>query len=136
MGLEVLWGVIACAIVYLIGEPLIRLITGTQNESIIVHGVLAMRVSFPFFPILGILLCLRTAMQSIGYKAAPVASSCVELVMKAVGAAILIPAYGYLGTSITEPLSWTIMTSFLVAVYLRQHKRIFSETPSCRTTHA
>ena len=129
MGLEVLWGVIACAIVYLVDEPLIRLITGTQNESIVANGVLAMRVSFPFFPILGILLCLRTAMQSMGYKAAPVASSCVELVMKALGAAILIPAYGYFGTSITEPLTWTIMTAFLLAVYLRQHKRIFAGQP-------
>ena len=127
MGLEVLWGVIACVIVYLIDEPLIRLITGTQNEDIIAGGVLAMRVSLPFFPVLGVLLCLRTAMQAMGYKAAPVASSCVELMMKGVGAALLIPACGYLGTSITEPLTWTLMTAFLVTAYLLQRKKIYSE---------
>lgn len=127
LGLEILWGAIACVIVYLIDEPLIRLITGTQNENIIANGVLAMRVSLPFFPILGVLLCLRTAMQSMGYKAAPVASSCVELAMKGIGAALLIPVYGYFGTSITEPLTWTIMTAFLMVVYLLQRKKIFSE---------
>ena len=63
----------------------------------------------------------------MGYKAAPVASSCVELTMKGIGAALLIPVYGYFGTSITEPLTWTIMTAFLMVVYLLQRKKIFSE---------
>ena len=132
LGLEALIGAAVCAIVYLTGEPLIRLVTGTQNGNIIANGVLSMRVHFPFFPLLGVLLCLRTAMQSMGYKAAPVASSCVELAMKAVGAAVLIPACGYLGTCITEPLTWTMMTAFLLTVYLRQHKKIFANQPELR----
>ena len=126
MALEAAWGVAACCIVYLIGEPLIRLITGTQDGRIISSGILAMRVSLPFFPVLGVLLCLRTTMQSMGYRAAPVASSCVELLMKALGASLLIPAYGYLGTCITEPMTWTIMTLFLVVAYTLQRRKIFS----------
>lgn len=128
MGLEMLWGVIACVLVYIFGDFLIRLITGTEDATIISNAVLAMRISLPFFPILGVLLCLRTAMQSMGYKAAPVASSCVELLMKALGASLLIPAYGYLGACITEPLTWTTMTIFLVVAYMFQHKKIFSFT--------
>ncbi len=73
-----------------------------------------MRVVLPFFPILGMLFCLCTAMQSMGYKAAPVASSCIELLIKTPGAALLIPTYGYLGTCMTEPRTWTIMALFLV----------------------
>ena len=126
MGLEVAWGAIACILAYLVGGPMIRLITGTQDGNIISGGVLSLRMSMPFFPVLGVLLCLRTAMQSMGYKAAPVASSCVELLMKALGAGLLIPAWDYLGTCVTEPLTWTIMTLFLVAAYTLQRRRIFS----------
>lgn len=133
LALEVLWGVAACVIVFLVDRPLLQLITGTMNEDIIANGVLAMRTSLPLFPVLGVLLCLRTAMQSMGYKGAPVASSCVELAMKAVGAAVLIPAYGYLGTCITEPLTWVIMTVFLASVYLLRRGKIFSERLSLAT---
>lgn len=66
------------------------------------------------------------AMQSMGYKAAPVVSSCVELLMKGLGASLLIPAYGYLGTCVTEPLTWTLMTMFLVTAYIFQHKKIYA----------
>lgn len=126
MGLEVLWGVIACALVYMFGDFLIQMITGTEDMTIISNGVLAMKISLPFFPILGILLCLRTAMQSMGYKVAPVVSSCVELLMKGLGASLLIPAYGYLGTCVTEPLTWTLMTMFLVTAYIFQRKKIYA----------
>ena len=132
MGLEILWGVIACALIYAVGGFLIQLITGTENAEIIGNGVMAMRISLPFFPILGVLLCLRTAMQAMGYKAAPVVSSCLELLLKWLSAALLIPAYGYLGTCVTEPLSWVVMTAFLVTAYLIQRRKIFSlpETPA------
>ena len=125
MGLEAAWGIIACTVVYLIGGPLMRLITGTQDAEIISGGILAMRINLPFFPILGILLCLRTAMQSMGYKAAPVASSCIELLMKGIGAGLWIPAWGYLGTCVTEPVSWVFMTGFLTTAYWIQRKKIF-----------
>lgn len=125
LGLEVLWGVLACAVVYLLSDPLMRLITGTQNAQIITNGVMSMRIHLPFFPVLGVLLCLRTAMQSMGYKAAPVASSCVELAMKAVGATIFIPMLGYVGTCITEPVTWVLMTIFLGVVYLLRRQKIY-----------
>lgn len=109
-------GVIGTALGTVLAQALSALLCG---------WVLLRDVSLPFFPVLGVLLCLRTAMRSMGYKTAPVVSSCVELAMKAVGAVLLIPTYGYLGTSITEPVTWVIMTIFLVSVYTMKHKKIY-----------
>lgn len=128
-GLEILWGIIACALVYAFGEFFIKLITGTENAEIMKNGVMAMRWSLPAFAPLGILLSLRMAMQSMGYTGAPVASSCVELLVKALGAAFLIPAYGYLGSCITEPLTWVSMTIFLLIFYFFQRKKIYGVQP-------
>lgn len=127
IGLEIGWGVLSCAIIFLFGEQIVRLITGTRNEVILSNAVLAMRISLVFFPVLGVLLCLRTAMQAMGRKIAPVLSSCIELLMKALGAWLLIPAYGFLGTCVTEPLTWVLMCIFLAVVYWIQSRSLFSE---------
>lgn len=125
MAVEILWGILSCVIIFVFGDTIICIVTGSQNSQIISDAVLCMRASGPFFPILGVLLCLRTAMQAMGYKKAPVISSCVELAMKFVGAAWVIPAIGFVGSCFTEPVTWGFMTLFLVAAYLFQRKSIF-----------
>ena len=76
-------------------------------------------------------------MQALGFKAAPVASSIIELVMKIIAAWQLIPRFGFLGTSVTEPITWVLMTAFLGAAYLMGRKKIFeplAEKQSKNTT--
>ena len=125
MLLQIAWGVSSCLIVYLFGSSLVRLLTGTENTDIISNAVMSMRICLPFFPVLGILQCLRTSMQAMGSKITPVLSSVVELTMKWLGAVTLIPAYGYIGDCITEPLTWSVMTIFLVISFLTiKRKRI------------
>lgn len=126
MGLEIAWSVIACAIVFLTGGLLVRFTTGTSDTEIIDNAVLSMRLHLSFFWALGILLVLRTAMQAMGRKIAPVISSAIELLMKFVAAAWLIPKYGFFGVSITEPVTWVIMMVFLLAAYAVNYKQIFN----------
>ena len=118
MVMEVLWGTVACAIVYAVGGSIIRFTTGTRSAEIVALAVRHMRVVMPFFPVLGILLVLRTAMQAMGQKLAPVLSSALELAMKIVGAAWMIPAMGFGGIGVNIAVTWTIMTIYLALVYL------------------
>jgi Na+-driven multidrug efflux pump len=123
--LQAIWGVLSCISVYLTGGALVHLLTATENEYIVSNAVMSMRICLPFFPVLGALQCLRTAMQSMGYKTAPVISSCIEVLVKIIGAAFIIPAYGYLGSCVTEPLTWTVMAAFLALSYLILRKKIY-----------
>lgn len=127
MGMEVLWGVLMIALVYTLGGKMVQWISGTRDEAVLSNAIMAMRICIVGFPVLGILNCLRTSMQAMGYKKAPVLSSCVELVMKMVGAWALIPALGYFGSCINEPLTWFAMTVFLAAAYLIQRKKMYPE---------
>lgn len=124
MGMEILWGLISCIIVFLSGADLIRLLTGTQSNVIVALAVINMRIQIPFFPILGVLLVLRTAMQAMGQKVAPVISSGLELAMKFIAAAWMIPAYGYMGACINIPITWSVMTAFLLVVYWVKTRRV------------
>lgn len=123
---EVLWGFFICAVIYIVGEFLIRFTTGTSDPVIIENAVLSLRIHLPFYPALGTLLCLRTSMQAMGFKTAPVISSCVELGMKIMSAVWWIPTIGFVGTCITEPVTWFVMMIYLIIAYFRLKKKIFA----------
>ncbi|MBQ9195699.1 MAG: MATE family efflux transporter [Clostridia bacterium] len=127
MGVEIAWGLFACLIVYLFGRSIIQFTTGTQNADILDNAVLSLRIHFPFFPVLGVLLAMRVSMQSMGQKIAPVVSSVIELFMKALAALWAIPAFGFVGVCVTEPVTWVLMTVFLIIVYFIKTRPMLSE---------
>ena len=124
MGMEIAWGLFACLVVYLFGRAVIRFTTGTQSEEILDNAVLSLRIHFPFFPVLGVLLALRVSMQSMGQKTAPVISSVIELLMKVLSALWIIPSFGFTGVCVTEPVTWVLMAVFLMIVYWVKTRKI------------
>ena len=126
--LEAGWGLFAAAIIYLFGAQLVRFTTGTSDPEIVGNAVMSLRIHFSMFPVLGVLFCTRNTMQAMGQKVAPVLSSCIELAMKILSANVLIPKLGFLGTCITEPITWCLMVLFLMTVYFSKRKKIFSES--------
>ena len=125
--LEAGWGLFAAAIIYLFGAQLVRFTTGTSDPEIVGNAVMSLRIHFSMFPVLGVLFCTRNTMQAMGQKVAPVLSSCIELAMKILSANVLIPKLGFLGTCITEPITWCLMVLFLMTVYFSKRKKIFAQ---------
>ncbi len=130
-GMEIAWGLFSCLIVYLFGRSVIQFVTGTQSAEVLNNAVMSLRIHLPFFPVLGVLLATRVSMQSMGQKTAPVISGVIELVMKIASALWLIPVFGFVGVCVTEPVTWVIMTVFLIAVYMvKTRKMLADESPS------
>ena len=75
----------------------------------------------------GVLLALRVSMQSMGQKTAPVISGFIELLMKLIAAVWLIPRFGFVGTCVTEPVTWVLMAAFLLVIYLTKTRKLFTE---------
>lgn len=122
--LEIAWSAAAMVIIYLFGGPLVRLTTGTEDPEMVRYAVLSLRIHFATFPFLGVLFVIRHALQAMGYKVIPVCSSCIELCMKILSSLWLIPRIGFLGTCLTEPVTWVIMAAFLLAFYLSKRRRM------------
>lgn len=118
--IEVLWGIFAAAVIYLFGGTLVRFTTGTNDADMISHAVMSLRIHFATFPFLGVVFVMRHTLQAMGYKVIPICSSCIELGTKFLAASWLIPKIGFLGTCITEPVTWVIMAAFLVTFYLKK----------------
>ena len=136
MGMEAAWGMFSCLIVYLFGRAIIHFTTGTVSEEVLGNAVMSLRIHFPFYPVLGVLLALRVSMQSMGQKTAPAFSGVIELVMKVISAIWLIPEYGFAGTCITEPVTWVLMTAFLLAVYWIKTRILLAEDEPGQLTEA
>ena len=122
--IEVLWGVFAAALIYLFGGALVRFTTGTNDADMIGYAVMSLRIHFAAFPFLGVVFVILHTLQAMGYKIIPICSSCIELGTKFLAASWLIPQIGFLGTCITEPVTWVIMASFLTFFYVTKQNRI------------
>lgn len=128
--MEVVWSVVAAVAITAVGAELVTLTTGTADPLVIENAVLSLKIHFTTFPVLGILFCIRASMQSMGWRLAPVLSSCIELAMKVLSAAVLIPRLGYVGTCMTEPITWVLMTAYLLVIYAAKYREktaIFSQ---------
>ncbi len=115
---ELVWSVFSILICWTLGRPLVVLLTATGNEEIIANALLNLRLSTACFFPLGALFILRYSMQAMGHKVLPVLSSTIELVVKIISAAVLVPAIGYLGVAVTEPVIWCLCALFLAAFYV------------------
>ena len=109
---------VSVAACWLLGRRLMVWLTGTADEQIIRNALLNLRLSTACFFPLGALFVLRYSMQAMGHKVLPVLSSTIELVGKIVSAAALVPALGYLGVAVTEPVIWCLCAAFLAVSYV------------------
>lgn len=124
---SVIWSLISFATSYTFGKFFIFGITGTQDSAIIENAFMYLKINTPFYCMLGLLFNLRFSIQSINSKLPPIFSSAMELISKAVAAFLLIPAYGYIGACVAEPISWTLGAVFLVFAFNRAYKKAKNE---------
>lgn len=111
------WGIISTVILFFFAAPLIELISGSSEAVVLENGAKYLVINAPFYAILGILLNLRNALQGIGKKIVPLISSVIEFVGKIVFAAVCIPALGYFGVMICEPVIWCCMCAQLLYAF-------------------
>lgn len=111
---DVVLTVLITILIYLFGESLMRLVTGTDESAIIQGGVQYLRIVGPSYVILGVLSQSRYALQGLGEKTLPLISSVIELVGKILFVWILIPKYQYTAVIWCEPVIWCVMAVQLV----------------------
>lgn len=114
---------------YLVGRPLLAWLVGSDNAEILDASVMYLKVSVWFFYVLGPLFVLRCTLQGMGRKIIPICSSIMELVVKILSAAFLVPALAYVGVAFTEPISWIVMIIPLIVAYVvKSPEKVLAES--------
>ncbi|WP_149554888.1 MATE family efflux transporter [Treponema pectinovorum] len=99
--------------------PLIKFMTGSQNQTIIDYASKYIFFTIPFYLVLGGLLITRNALQGLGKKLLPLISSLIEFLGKVFFTYLIIPRIGSWGVILCEPLIWCAMLSQLLFVFIR-----------------
>ncbi len=81
-------------------------------------------VVVPFYPLLGLLVVYRSALQSMDDARTPFLACIAELVMRVAAAFLLVRLFGYAGICFATPLAWMGALAFLVPVWLRRSARL------------
>ena len=101
-------------------EWMVRLISGSTEPIVLENGARYLLWNAPFYAVLGVLLCTRYALQSLGQKVLPLFSSVIELVGKVIFVLVFIPKFQYNAVILCEPIIWCFMALYLVLVYLHE----------------
>lgn len=122
--LVVIWAVFAFLVLYVAGESLTTLISGSRQVDLLSASQLYLRLTTPFYPILGLLFILRNSLQGLGLKRLPLISSFIELFGKILFVVVIIPRLGYLGVILCEPLLWVPMAAQLYFAYRKKKEEL------------
>lgn len=124
---SVIWAVIVTVALLFVSEPLVSLLSGSTEPTVLENGALYLKINAPFYSVLGVLLALRNSLQGLGRKMIPLVSSVIELIGKIVFVWLFIPILGYLGVILCEPVIWCAMCiqlwfSFYRDPYIKDRK--------------
>lgn len=111
--LSMIWGAFVALLMYVVAEPLIIFVSGSTQSTLVETAKSYIFIATPLFGILGILFCLRNALQGLGQKIQPLISSIIELIGKIIFVLLIVPHLGYLGIMLCEPIIWVVMTAQL-----------------------
>ena len=114
-----IWWLLVLAFTFLLGEPVLRLITGSSDARIISNAMLYLKISVPIIPPMAVLVILRNMLQGIRHTVEPLLASALELIGKVVFAVWLVPVWGYRAVCFCEPTTWIICFVFILLAVWR-----------------
>lgn len=127
------WWLFVLAFTFLLGEPVLRLITGSSDARIISNAKLYLKISVPIIPPMAVLVILRNMLQGIRHTVEPLLASALELIGKVIFAVWLVPVWGYRAVCFCEPTTWIICFVFILLAVWRCRSDLQDACPPDRT---
>lgn len=119
---------VACAVIIgllvLLERPVTLLFLDKEQTEIIENTILFLHWNGFCYPLLGLLLILRNALQGMGYSAISMLAGVSELIGRGGVAFLLIPSMGYIGGCLANPAAWGMADIILIFSYLYARKQI------------
>ena len=128
-----IWWLFVLVFTFLLGEPVLRLITGSSDARIISNAMLYLKISVPIIPPMAVLVILRNMLQGIRHTVEPLLASALELIGKVIFAVWLVPVWGYRAVCFCEPTTWIICFVFILLAVWRCRSDLQDACPPDKT---
>lgn len=122
--LTLIFAVASFVVVQMLAEPMMSLFVKQDEQAVISHAALFMRVSAYFYPFLGLLCVLRYSIQGLGHSNLSMLSGVMEMMARCAVSVWLVPAFHFLGVCFADPMAWCMADCFLVPAFLWLYRRM------------
>ena len=102
---------------------LVRLVTGSDSAVVVQAGSQYLRVDAPFYTGIAVLIVLRCALQGMGGRLYSLGEGALELSGNVIFALFVVPAMGYMGVCLCEPVTCTICAIYISICYVLTVRR-------------
>lgn len=109
-----LWCVLVIVISYTVSPALIRMVTASKEVEVIETASLYLRIDTLLYFVTAMITVFRNSLQGLGDHTTPILSSFIELIGKVMVVILLVPALGYMGIILAEPIVWVLMVIPLI----------------------
>lgn len=113
-----------CGLILLFKDLVPALFVEAPTSAIMAYSNGYLTTVAPFYLLLGLLLVVRSTIQSMGNGTAPFAACIVELIMRIGGTFGLASLIGYTGICLASPLAWLGAVVLLVPVYAYERRKL------------
>ena len=131
LGLSLVWVGLVNVVVWLWADELVRLVTGSDSPEVLYAGALYLRVDAPFYVGIAVLIVLRSVLQGMGGRLFSLGEGVLELAGNVMFALFVVPAVGYMGVCLCEPVTCTLCALYISICYLvvvrRRERRMAAE---------
>lgn len=132
--IAVIYSVISCAVLIILGEKLSLLfVEGKEIDIIKNSAVLLKWVSIFYFP-LALVNIIRFSIQGLGFGTLAIFAGVFEMIARGIVGYFFVPMFGYIAACFASPVAWIMADMFLIPAYffvIRKLKReIISRTIS------
>lgn len=95
-----------------------------SETEILDNTALYLHVASYFLPVLGLLCILRYSIQGVGFSKLAMLSGVSEMIARILISLFAVPALGFLGVCLGDPMAWIAADLFLVPAFLYVYKTI------------
>ena len=128
--IQLCYAVLAFGVLFLLRRPLVSLLLGTSTTPEALGAMKYLFILSSMFPVLGTMMVCRNTVQGMGYSAASLGSSVMEITGRCIGGLLAVKFQSFLLVCFSPPLAWFLALCCnvcLCAVYFRKAAKAFGE---------
>ena len=114
LGMILIYVLLGNAVMFVFAGDFTRMFVDAAESEIIAKSVMFLQTSCPFWIFLGTLCVLRYSIQGLGLTRLAMMSGVFEMVARIAASLWLVPALGFKGVCLGDPMAWMAACLFLI----------------------
>ena len=120
----IVYGVMAGVILFFFGRTLSALFISLEEVEALDASYDYLRRLGYFYPMLGMLMVSRMALQGLGYSNRAMLAGIIEMILRSVFASIFVPIYKFDAITFTDQLAWFGGVVYLLPMFIFTFKQV------------